>query len=510
MKRGRQIGMGGNTAVSVIGAAAILVMANYLVSRHYVRGDWTGGGIYTLSDKSEEVVGGLEKNISLYMMWSQADLRFADVKELLDNYAALSPHLSLEVVDPDLAPEKVQMLTQRYGGKVLTDGVNVGWQAGVFVVSGENVKFVGAEKFEAQPADPMGRASGDEEAVSGYRAEQEITSALLRVTAEEQAGVCFVQGHGERELEGFGRRSLARVKDELEQDSYRVEGLITAGTERVPAHCDLVVVAGPQRAFTEKEAELLGEYVDEGGRLLLLLDPLFEGDRFAPTGLERLCADRGIVLHNDLVVEVEASRLVSMSNDLFTASEFTSHEAVEQLSVPVSAGADASQQLGAYPVVFASARSLEADEESETVAEPLARSSESSWGETDLSFVDPRGAPPEKDQYDVPGPAVLAMAAALPARSEDEEGGRLVVVGDSDVIGEELIAHAGFYNRDFWSGLVGWLTSREDLISIAPKDTEHIKLTLSWDDFLTIVALLIGEVLLGIAAGVVVWIRRRS
>ena len=117
---------------------------------------------------------------------------------------------------------------------------------------------------------------------------------------------------------------------------------------------------------------------------------------------------------------------------------------------------------------------------------------------------------PERDQYDSAGPAPLAMAAVLAAPGENRPGGRLVVVGDSDFLSEELFVNGSLFNRDFWSGLVGWLTAREDLISIAPKNPEHVRLNLTEDDVSTVWQVVIGEAVLVLIIGVVVWFRRRS
>ena len=132
------------------------------------------------------------------------------------------------------------------------------------------------------------------------------------------------------------------------------------------------------------------------------------------------------------------------------------------------------------------------------------------WGKVDLNSLGTGESVPERDQHDNAGPLPLAMAAVLSAPGDNRPAGRLVVVGDSDFLSEELFVSTGLFNRDLWSGLVGWLTSREDLVSIAAKNPEHVRLQLTQDDFLTIVLLLIGEVLLVIAVGIVVWIRRRS
>jgi hypothetical protein len=505
---GAKVRAGTNTAVSLVGAAVILVAVNYLSMRHYVRADWTSSGIYTLSDKSLKMLSALDEDVEIHVLWSQADERFLDVRELLDRYAAASPRLSLEIVDPDLDQERMQLLIGRYGAKMRDMGGGMmAIEASVIVVSGDNVKFVSSADFEDLSDGMYGPEGGHEEEVSGYKAEQAISSAILTVTAENQAEICFTQGHGEWVFEGYGGRGLGAIREGLKQDGYQVEAITTTGASRVKPGCELVVVAGPDKAFMEEEATILEKYVERGGRLLMMLDPIIEGVELSPTGLEQLTARFGIKLSRDVILETDPRRLVGPSPFTFMASEFTSHDSVKQLSIPESAGAG---DLSAYPVVFSTSRSLVLREGAETVADVLARTSPISWGEVDVAALSAGEAAPTKDQYDTAGPAALAVAASLPTKREGEEPGRVVVVGDSDFLAEELLVNASLSNRDFWSGLVGWLTSRADLISIAPKNPEHVRLNLTAEDVGTVWQIVVGEVLFFVVLGVVVWLRRRS
>lgn len=503
-----------NAIVSIIGAAVILVALNYLGMRHYVRSDWTSAQIYTLSDKSEKVLGSISEEVQIYLLWSQGDPsgRYADVKEILSRYAAASSKLKVEVLDMDLNRERVQLILDRYGARVRQDEFGrQGIEAGVFVVSGENVQFVSSSEFEDVGGDMPG-APPEEENLSGFKAEQALTSAVLQVTSDNHPVVCFTQGHGEMVLEGFGGRALGHIKDGLVQDGYKVKAINTVGVSRVPDSCDIVAVVGPQSGFMEDEAALLQEYLKGGGRLLLLLDPVIEGNRFVQTGLERLTAQNGIKLSSDILFETDVKKLVSSSPLMFMASEFTPHGAVKQMSLPQGVVDQLGQERGsAYPVVFSMARSLSLKDGTDVVADVLARSSGESWGEVDLNSLGTGDTVPAKDQYDTPGPAAIAMAAVLPGKTpDDQSAGRLVVVGDSDFLLEELFVSAGLFNRDLWSGLVGWLTARSELISIAPKNPEHVRLSLTEDDMSFIWQIVISEVLFFVVLGVFVWMRRRS
>lgn len=500
---------GSNAAVSLIVGAAILVMANFLLMRHYVRADWTSSGMYTLSDKTEKIVKGLAADVSLHVLWSQGDEFYPDVKEVLDGYSALSPRVKVEVIDPDRNPERAKLIIGKYGAKVKTmETGEMGIVAGVFVAAGDNVKFVASNELEDLGGGMFDEGGEGEEGLSEFKAEQQITSAILRVTSGEQATICFTQGHDEWEFEGFGPRALRHLKDALKQDSYKVEALATAGASKVPERCGMVVVAGPTRGFMEDEAALLDRYLARGGRLLLLLDPIIEADAFRPTGLEALAAKRGIRLDDAVVLELDQRRLVSESPFEFVASEFSAHPAVKALALPPGAGADVLAQMTAYPVLLSLVRPLAPAAGAEVTADALAKSSAASWGETDVGSLTSGERVPEPGPSDVTGPVTIAMAATDGGKGGGEPG-RLVVVGDSDFLAEELFNHASLLNRDLWSGLVGWLTDREDLISIAPKNREHVRLTLTEDDATTVWAVVIGEVLAMLVLGVAMWFVRR-
>ncbi len=499
---------GFNVMISLIGAATILFAVNYLGMRHYVRADWTASGLYTLSDKSLKVLEGLDREIVMYMLWSTGDPggRFEEAKEILDRYAAASPRLSVEVVDWDLNPEKVKMLTDRYGAKIRQDVFGQSVEQGILVVSGDNVKFVSSIDFES--FDGGGEFGGPPEGggLKGFQAEQSLTSAVIQVTSDDHTELCFTQGHGEWAFDDQGGRSLGHVKAELTQDGYKVEAVGT--TKRIPNTCDVVIVVGPDRAFLEEEASRLESYLTKGGKLLLLLDPVVDETRFKETGLEAFTAKYGIKLSKDIVVEYDARSLTS--DVVFLASEFTTHDAVKHLAVPDGVGTAVKADMGAYPVAFSIARTLQPRKDADVVAEDLVRTSPDSWGEVDLSTFGASETPPAKDQYDTPGPTVIAMASSLPTETGTEDGGRLIVVGDADVLQQDFFLNAGLNNRDFLSGLLGWLAQRGDLISIAPKNPEHVRLNLTEDDVSTIRILIWGEIIFFVILGIVVWIRRRS
>ena len=72
--------------------------------------------------------------------------------------------------------------------------------------------------------------------------------------------------------------------------------------EEIPEDCDILVIPGPTKKFLEREKELLGKYLEEGGKCLLALDPL------SSAGLENLLKKWNLEVENDIVID-PASRI---------------------------------------------------------------------------------------------------------------------------------------------------------------------------------------------------------
>ena len=73
---------------------ALVVMVNYLSWKYYKRFDWTSEELYTLSEKSKNVVSALSEPIEAVIFMSPGEPLFDSVRELLTRYAAESENLS--------------------------------------------------------------------------------------------------------------------------------------------------------------------------------------------------------------------------------------------------------------------------------------------------------------------------------------------------------------------------------------------------------------------------------
>ena len=124
-----------------------------------------------------------------------------------------------------------------------------------------------------------------------------------------------------------------------------------------------------------------------------------------------------------------------------------------------------------------------------------------------------RGDPVALDEVDNPGPAVVGVAVEdgapeTGAEEAEETGYRLVVFGDSDFLTDIDIPNAG--NAILAANAFNWLTARDDLVGIPPRDVEQVSLFLTQQQMRNLLLLvLVAMPGAAIIAGILVWRRRR-
>lgn len=469
-------------AASVVVGLGILVLVNWLGARHYRRLDWTGSGLYSLSERTEKVLAELKAPVTVTVFMTEGTPMFAETQELLRRYKAKSPLLTVETLDPTRNRARAEALVKEFG----VTGASVVFQ------SGEKKKYVGTEALAE--LDYSRARFGGEPSIKSFKGEQEFTSAILSVTQTRAPKVVFTMGHGERKTDERSREGFWALAETLRRDNCTVETWGSLGAPEVPAGTDLVVVAGPRSAFTEPEAAALVRYLDGGGRLLLFLDVELSpgGTRsFLDLGLSPVLSAWGVKLGNDIVIDPK-SAVPLMGADTFFASTFRPH--------PVT------KLLEGTAVVFSLARSVGLAEKlpEGRTGTVLAETTSDGWGETDLARLEVKV---EKDEKDVQGPVPVAVALETSGAGEGKRA-RLVVFGDADFASNGGLPNAA--NSYLASGAANWTMEREALVSIPPKSTDQVAVTMTRGDIgrITLVAVVVLP-LLAVALGVGIYFKRR-
>ena len=464
----RRAGKYGTSAVlSTVLGIALLALLAFLSTRYHERWDWTEAKSHSLTDQTKKVLEGLDQPVKVTALFAQ--IAAAEAKALLERYSSVAPEkFQVEYVDPQAQP-----------GRLAELGIEAGrLEGGVLHVA------LGTESVDVKDLDEVA-----------------LTQAIVKLTRREQKKVYFLDGHNERPIEGEKAArgdGMKNAAEALRNENYQVETLLLAAKGDVPADANVVIVGGPTRPLHETEHAALERYLERGGSLLVLIDPR------AGTDLGVDLAKWGVELGDDVIVD-RVQGLFGRPTTPF-AAEYGDHEITRDLG-------DAT--------MFHVARSVQPAASAAGALAPIVRTGEQSWAERDLDRLLTKGEAEFNAGTDLKGPVSLAVAGSVqlgappppPAEGEaapQPKSARLVVVGDSDFVSNQLIGE--FRNRDLFVNAVNWLLGDVEAISVRPAKARASRLQLTTEQFLEIryLALFVMPELIALLGVVAWWQRRRA
>jgi len=446
---GQQVLTGVNFAIYTLVGIALLVLVNWFVNRHDQRWDMTPNKKYSLSEQTRKILKGLNRDVTIYV-FDRRD-SFGERRDLLDMFSRASTRVTVKYVDPNHDPT----LAKQFGIRTVT-----------------TVVAAGDRHMEAQ---------GD--------TEEAITNALVRVL-KGQRTICFIQGHGERNLDGTDRDGYDQFKKQLENENYQTESVVLMQKMAIPTEATIVAIAGPQNDYLEQEIDVLRKYLEGGGRLLAMLDAGVETPNLA-----KLLNDWNVTARNDLVIDMNpVAQIFGTSPAMPLIVKYGTSPIVQPLTNRAT--------------LFPMSRSFAVGKESKAgvTIDQLCDTSADSYDVTDFNpKMQKVSFRPGKD---LKGPLTVAVAGSLSAEGDKKIAGRFVALGTSLIAANNFLRFQS--NRDFILNSINWLSADEDLISIRPTPPEAQHLNMTAQQMRQVLMLgVIGIPVLIVAAGVMVWWGRR-
>src|SRR6266850_857120 len=482
----------GELALYTLGLIGVLISTAYLSVQFPVRFDMTEARIYSLSPPTVEMLRRLEKPVHIVFFH---DPMMRETVEIYQLVARQTDKVTVEFYDPMLNPAQARM---------------------------RGVEFAGTAIYESE---------GRRLQVNGP-SETDIANGILRISQGKQQVVCFLDGHGEPDpfsLEshdhtegdaghshGLGtklvqheRHGMAKARHGLETLNYVVEKIsLLQGRNTLP-RCAVLVVAGPKAALLPNEIKAIDRFLAEGGNAFFMLDP------FISSGLEPVLREFGVVLDDDIVIDVASHFWTDVSAPAVT--DYNRHEVTRDLPL----------------TFFPGVRSLSptAERVPGTSVRPVINSSKQSHGQTNRERAeftpgkDKAGpltlmvAVDRRPEFVASTEAVIRKLRDEPATSESSAPNittsvapgirsRVAVIGDSDFATNSFFHILG--NGTLFLNTVNYLASQENLIGLEPRtyDVPRVNLTnrqMKGTFFLSIILIPALMALVGIA----VWWRQR-
>jgi ABC-type uncharacterized transport system involved in gliding motility auxiliary subunit len=421
--RARQTKYAAYATVYILVVITAAVVVNILADRHNQAYDSTSNKRYSLSEQTVKIVKGLQQDATI--TYFNQSTRFQQGRDLLDQYANLSPKIHVEYVDPEKNP-----LVAR--------------QAGIRSF-GTAIVQVGNKREEARNV-----------------TEEGITGALIRDLKGGSRTVCFVTGSGEHQISNRDPEGLSRFKDLLSKDDYQSKPIDLLAKAEVPSDCTALAVAGPTRNYQQPEVDVIRQYVENGGRAFFMLDPplkLGQSEIADNDVLTNVLQGWGVTLQKDLILDLNPiGQVAGLGPQVALVTSYSSQPIVSNMK--------------GLATGFPLARSLQIKNTNKTSVQKLFDSSASSLATSNLSSPKVNVNDPNNKK----GPLTLAAAGTYNTGKQNSQG-RFVVVGSSSWAANRFVDFNG--NNDLALNAVNWLSSDEDLISIRPKPPEDRRVTMT-------------------------------
>jgi ABC-type uncharacterized transport system involved in gliding motility auxiliary subunit len=446
---------GTNALIATLAVLVILAVINFIGARYVGQIDLTDNQLLSLAPQSQEIISKLSQPLKLLVFTgtpSDSD------KVLLEQYKRQSGgKFSYELIDPLSQPA----LAQRY---------NIGQPGNT-----SNMVLMVGER--TQPLSPP-------------LSESSLTPAIARMVNNQQMNVYFTIGHGERELMP-GENGFAQAIAGLQNQNANARPLNLLTEGKIPADANVVVVAGPRKSFQPQEIKPLDTYLNEGGRALLLLDPLTQ------PGLDSLLKSWGVTLSPDrLVIDPQIEGAPAMP----VITDYGQHPITRNFRQQFTF-LNVAQPVTAKPIG------------NEQIVE-LLKTSDQAWAESN-----PQNPPVQLDPAtDQKGPLSLGVAITRtlqttptpnPNPGQPPKEARLVVIGDSDFATDPAFNQS--INGDLFLNSVSWLGGSQDqVLSIRPKDPKNRRLNIQVGTSRLISFLALGLLPFGaVFMAIFTWWRRR-
>lgn len=254
------------TSILIIGAA--LICLNFIASHLNLKLDLTGDRLYTLTEGTRAIAGQLDDDAVIQYFFSRSDetlpVMLKDygtrVQELLEECAALSPRLRLEVYDPRPDSDEEEMAVrcgmhaaQTADGASFFMGAALQYRDETFAIPFFDPRREMFLEYEIASLLSRTREAGGRKMIgliSGVALKaQEFTQPLMMQKASREDWL-FV-----KELERtFETRELPAALDEI------------------PENIDVLLVLHPM-AVPEKTEYAIEQYILRGGKAAIIVDP---------------------------------------------------------------------------------------------------------------------------------------------------------------------------------------------------------------------------------------------
>ena len=410
---------------------AILVVVNILVSvlpTTLTKYDISSTNLYSITSSTKVVVNALEKDVTIYWV-VQSGEEDEVIENLLGKYESLSSHISVVKKNPDVYPT----FTSQYTSADVPNN-------SLIVECGSKNRYISYDDIYLTDVDYTTYSY-----VYSFDGEGAITSAIDYVVADELPKVYMLEGHGEESLS-------SEFETQIDKENIELDTISLLNTD-IPSDASALLIYAPQSDISLEEATILKDYIEDGGKLLVIAGPTENGTL---TNLYSILEDYGVETADGIVVESDRN-YYAFQQPYILLPEISSSDITDPLLEEN------------YYAIVPIAQGLKVSGDSVTTLLSTSSSSYSKVTGYAMTTYD-------KEDDDVDGPFAVAVLV------DTDNDGQVIFFTSNYFLNEAYNAYSSGANLDLAMNALSSLIGEREAVSIRSKSLGYNYLTISESD----------------------------
>ena len=468
-----------STIVVIAAVIAVNYFVDYIADRYVLEIDMTSKGEYEISDETVQLLDTLSEPITVTVLCDETDYaNNSDLRRL---------------------PKVLQRYEQLSHGNVTVKYINAVNNPAIFAqydqlgdLSSGDIIVESSKRYKSMsPYDLLeyqtdknasSGSSSDTKYLTGLRAEQRLTSAILYVTANKVPKAAYTTGH----QEDTNHETLDTL---LTSANYDTETLSLMQEGKVPDDIDMLIISQPQGDFTTEEIDALEEFMENGGKMIVS----FASNTPKLQNLEEYFEEWGVAYESEMVYDNErcfaGTNFYLMPNintvEVLTYNLDTKSYVIIPGARPITTLWEQDNWRGTQVLMSTSNNSYAKDLNSETT----------SYEQTDTDETGP---------FNV---GVLSYQNSMHNLSSTYSYALFLNAG---FLSDSTLDNTAFLNKDYVLSALNFMSDDTEAVSIASKDLTSSTLAVPGSAksvlFYLLILIIPGVCLI---AGITVWAKRR-
>ncbi len=517
------------TVVFIAVVVFVNLIAEILTDKKNLKLDLTAQKYYEVSQDTIDYIKDVKKDVVIDVMYQKENFEKSSymkmVLETLNKYQQNSDHIEVEFHDIVSEPDVINKYSDVYSGTIQ--------QGSIVVACGDRVKVISSidDLFTIDTSSYYQTGSST---ITGYKGEQELTSAVMSVTDANPKKAAFITGYnGSSIYHSYNSNAVNSLYNLMNKNGYEISQIDILNDDLSPDDYDIVVLPAPVNDLTTDCISKLDDFLYNGGKLdrnMIYIADIFQ---YKTPNIDDFLEIWGIEVGDSVVYESNADKnqkvtistgsaeapIVSSVDDDFTSGlSNTKLPIVAPVSRNINLLFDAnvdrttdsllqtSDTAYLYPLNMKSVDEAKAEAaEQEQAASDAENATEATEEETEATTKF------DTETAEKAAQNVMALAKKTNTENNETHTNNLLVIGGMSLVDPNLTSSATYNNAEFVVNAINQICGKENGIIIAEKSLTQTTIDITAAQITTIRRIIEYVIpLIVIAAGIFVYVWRKN